>query len=209
MPTIPQLNPYGEFFARQWNLDIACPACGYMHMLRYRHNNKPDPSWDPLLSTFACRQCRFQLILGVVGYPPPRGGTKAPPADHQPKAWHLAQMRELVGATGPGGFLLNPQLRPKSRQEVNLLLETPCTCPTGGLRRVDDACPVHGRRLDREAITLGRPKQKWTHRSWNQLRVREQRHRSEMEAQEPPAEDTGKVADRAQRWRRVSDFGDE
>ena len=158
-------DPFAEFFARVWSLDIACPGCGTFHVERTNRQLKSKASqalrvaWDPLTSHFVCRSCSAHFVIGVVAWLPPFGAMRMPPEDHLPKPWHLARLRELVG---PGGFLMQPHARLKQREPANRVVSAPCSCvlaPKSVATR-DPKCPVHSKRWQDEP-TMARVKVHW------------------------------------------------
>lgn len=161
MPHVPRMPPATRFFARLDRFSCECPACGKViytgrgitggprrleAMYKLRPNAVANPRarnvwklhWNPITQRLVCPYCTTPYTAGLVLYPLAKGYRRSltPPPDTVPTPHQRAELRHLAG----GYFGKEP--RSTAEEEVNLVIDDPCTCSevTGWT----PSCPVHG-----------------------------------------------------------------
>lgn len=99
-PPHPELLHAQRFFARNRTLDLECPHCGRVYLLRY---DTPPRTWNPRTGIFSCEArdgCQRKYVIGVLAWPKGNhgAGTGSPPADQVPGPRQLAQLDPKGGA---------------------------------------------------------------------------------------------------------------
>lgn len=106
-PPPPHPRDFGatRFFARIHAVDLECPRCGKVMLLRppkrgrlRRYQPTPGHTWEPHTQRLHCHDgtgCGKVYRLGVLAWDPPRGvGAHSPAEDTVPHPRELAQLRE-------------------------------------------------------------------------------------------------------------------
>lgn len=104
--------PY-QFFGRIRKAELACPACGAVHILQSK-----DVHWDPLRSRFKCKECGRQYDIGILAWPT-MGPRRGPALDT------VLVPKKAPGFQGALYARLTSLLRTSSHQPVNYLTEPP------------------------------------------------------------------------------------
>ena len=145
-----------SFFGRIIALDIACPRCAQVHVLR---DNKGRRVWDPQTGIFQCHGCGVVLQLGILAWHAP-AGIRRIPEDHIPLGFRQAlQLRELArnvlrGERVPTDRKPSWHYRRKTPRNqgpaTNRVAPVSCCC-TIDVKR-DPACVIHGERARSENL---------------------------------------------------------
>ena len=122
-PPHPKIIGAQRFFSRIRTLDIECPHCGLVYIIRADHRTD---AWNPRTSVFWCNRrdgCERKYTLGVLAWPKGHGhakGANTPPPDQVPGPRQLAQMRDEGS-----GWWLPDEYRHKGRPDPTNLTGEP------------------------------------------------------------------------------------
>jgi len=122
-----------RFFARLHALDFACPRCDRVYVIEGSHRYIGSGGWDPVTSTFQCKECGLTLQLGVLAYPVNYGYRMVPPDQYPLTVAEALKIRELARARLKSGYAVKGT--PLNR------IARPCTCHLELVK--DPSCPVH------------------------------------------------------------------
>jgi len=151
--------PSDRFFARLDRFTCECPNCGRLifsdqderslparlktpgnrrSAARQKAYNKSvwKLTWNPFSQRLRCPWCRNSFAAGLLLFPYKAGGPRpvhAPP-DTVPTRRQLMELRRRAS-----GWFAKAEYN--QGQDVNLVIDDPCTCPEDGWAPM---CPVHG-----------------------------------------------------------------
>lgn len=112
-PPHPEITLAQRFFARVRSLDLECPHCGLVYLIRADTNPN---TWNPRTALLTCNGrggCGRVYVIGVLAWPKGTGaGHGTPPADQVPGPRQLAQL-----SPEGGGWWMTDEYKHKGRPD--------------------------------------------------------------------------------------------